>query len=1237
MNRNVTWRLASAMAVVGILTCGVQAQDSGTVVRDYHTGQVVNSVTVDLGKPVSSEVLTLYSLQSYQTGRVSNVGTEAFVYQAIDAEPLTYSVFLNFNASTGLLFPGTMMGDNCGLGNGFEANVSEISSYTARLFRSSLDPQPGLADFHMELWDGDPFASFDTPGLGFTNLVVPGTEADIVDVPGATQFTATALLAKGVTAPNTTVWMVVSGSETGVNPSPCRLGWDIAYQTAAIGNHNPSGDLVIAQSDDTGLGVCCEDGATACDVTGGVPCTGDIGTCSDGSDGCRGFCQDGDAEAPAGFTIGGSQCALHGGAGFCSNFTASISSPATATYSLVEAGSGNTAINTVGGGSLELEIMASNWDPTAAGTLLKAWEADLDSTGYTSGFQGFLTPTLTACASDDDCIAAYGGVCKITGGACSVGPDCPLFPIEACQSAVCGFPGYAAHCEPGWIYAGRPDYIFAIAGGDLPAVDLSTLDYRYASADSDGAGVAPPSPFVPQYCGTLRLDASADCKGTFSVGFKPTPSSVMVDTTNAFIPLLGLVPAQITCPISRCCTDLTGAGECWENVTEDQCNTLGTPPVFWDTDQTNTCADDCCACLNDGMCQDGSYCNGRETCVDCTCQPGTPIDIDDSVACTDDACIEDGPVGAEDTGHVENVPNDTLCDDGGNCNGVETCNATTGCETTTPAPDCDDGDPCSTDSCVDPAGTCSNIVVDTVPCPSGDPLIDCGPEATACGAGTCGEAICCLCAPQCPDLNVVIGDLCVAGGKVVADVVMGEGSAVTGAQFTVEFDASCLEFNGAVNGAQWPQTLAGPLDVGPGAIFMAVGVNPFGGVGVTGPSVVTSLSFTKLGDCQTTGCGVCIVDGANPYDTNLTFEITNVQQSCVPVGTCDAVLGDDTVGITVPGNDESNADCDFQTANFGWDAPSCSSACATCDIVCTGTGPNGEDFTGMAMGGGEHPIGTSTYSCTATGTGPCNGSAADGWTVTVNDAQSLDVTVQLSPILSGDVSRCIKFELFEDCVQAPIVLEQDLFFGGAFDHIGHFTSDIKVPVGQFACITARDQHHSLRSCAYPDCVGGVYSAMFKGDPFFGGNWLVQGNLDGHKKDNPAASHDVIDILDFGAFVVAFGDLLSPNTSCATVGGHADINGDGIVDAADFAFVSMNFLTSSKDCCCGAATATVKTPVTSMSVRDLRAANLLDLIVADLNKDGVVDSDDMTDFMAGKRPAVGKEDVRIRGGDGLQRR
>ena len=94
----------------------------------------------------------------------------------------------------------------------------------------------------------------------------------------------------------------------------------------------------------------------------------------------------------------------------------------------------------------------------------------------------------------------------------------------------------------------------------------------------------------------------------------------------------------------------------------------------------------------DGLCDDGAWCNGSETCDEVQgCMPGTPEDLDDGNPCTIDTCDEQGHV-------VQHTASDVLCDDDLFCNGTETCHVTLGCQAGA-APDADDSIACTVDSC----------------------------------------------------------------------------------------------------------------------------------------------------------------------------------------------------------------------------------------------------------------------------------------------------------------------------------------------------------------------------------------------------------------------------------------------------------------------------------------------------------------------------------------------------------
>jgi hypothetical protein len=66
------------------------------------------------------------------------------------------------------------------------------------------------------------------------------------------------------------------------------------------------------------------------------------------------------------------------------------------------------------------------------------------------------------------------------------------------------------------------------------------------------------------------------------------------------------------------------------------------------------------------------FCNGAEICDSATgtCQAGNPPDCDDGVVCTVDTCDEVNDI-------CVNTPDDSACDDGDVCNGIETCDLVT--------------------------------------------------------------------------------------------------------------------------------------------------------------------------------------------------------------------------------------------------------------------------------------------------------------------------------------------------------------------------------------------------------------------------------------------------------------------------------------------------------------------------------------------------------------------------------
>ncbi len=93
------------------------------------------------------------------------------------------------------------------------------------------------------------------------------------------------------------------------------------------------------------------------------------------------------------------------------------------------------------------------------------------------------------------------------------------------------------------------------------------------------------------------------------------------------------------------------------------------------------------------ICDDAYWCNGVEACdpLSGECVPESIPIIDDGVPCTIDVCDNDAE-------QIHHFPDDTSCDNGLFCDGVEICNPVLGCQDG-PNPNCEDYNPCTVNKC----------------------------------------------------------------------------------------------------------------------------------------------------------------------------------------------------------------------------------------------------------------------------------------------------------------------------------------------------------------------------------------------------------------------------------------------------------------------------------------------------------------------------------------------------------
>lgn len=242
------------------------------------------------------------------------------------------------------------------------------------------------------------------------------------------------------------------------------------------------------------------------------------------------------------------------------------------------------------------------------------------------------------------------------------------------------------------------------------------------------------------------------------------------------------------CHLNLCCpgcvvVNRVGPPECAraEGMANTQCGATGTTceNCTLDKCQVPACDGKSCnlkpvpdggSCVNTpGFCSKGTCCTG---CVDGdgACLPGNTLtqcgastdqlvkcnDCSDRAPCTADACV---------SGKCEApaVPPGTSCDDGNVCNGVSECSGTA-CKAGT-ALNCDDGDPCTTDSC-DAVDGCKHVPNPGVACNDGDPCTT-GEKCTA--QGLCANGM----VNTCNDNQPCTADACKGGECVHTPVTPG--------------------------------------------------------------------------------------------------------------------------------------------------------------------------------------------------------------------------------------------------------------------------------------------------------------------------------------------------------------------------------------------------------------------------------------------------------------------------------
>lgn len=875
---------------------------------------------------------------------------------------------------------------------------------------------------------------------------------------------------------------------------------------------------------------------------------------------------------------------------------------------------GGNPVNTPVGGSIIVTAGGASHN-------VDVYIEDVDLPGRANGCQASI-PCVVACSGGGTATYVGGSVftsdssrpdfCfngRFCDSGAEVGTTCAANNATECPG------GDAAPCPPGQSSLpvqddGTCPVPFATLGEPRVAVAHGTT--QPAIVLEDDGPFPPGGTFNGGLCnfGSFTYQLSPDAKGDCVIMLENEPGSAIRDQNDMPVPFT-TSPITLRVPVGQCCNGVTCLGD---DFTQSECQAAG--GVF---NSNNDCNDPC-------ACTTNSDCNDNNGCTNNVCQAGQcvfPSNVPAGQCCN--------PAG----GGL------TPINDGNECTS-DACDPQTGTVTHPPVADgtscTDDGNVCSLDQCA--AGTCSHVDITSIPCVAdADCIAASGGASQTCGGLTPGFCDCVANPPltiDCADGEKPNPECFQEGDKVTLTVNVGGGTlAINGGQFRLVYDPTCLDFlsiapgSACDAGSPYEVEIFEQVNESAGTIFYAVGINLIQNGGSNDGGTLACLSFAKIGTC--TDCQVCF-DDLNPQHTYLSGPGGQQVDPDLPNDGCGChVQTNGVTTLTVPEGGAFNADCDSPTAVVTWASPAAASdSCdGALDLVCTcsHTNPLVTDCSNLIANGGEFPQGTAEFECCATDS--CGVETCDSWTVFVSDETTLDLVLQLSPTMDPDqFTRCIEFGFYANCVEAPEIFKEEITFGPPFDFPGHATYSIKVPKGQYACITARDQVHTLRSVASIECGSdGHLSAEFKGDPFFGGNWLIGGNLDG--------SH-VIDILDFGVLVSQYLKPGDVNNTCDEIKApgyrDADINADGVVDSLDYAFIQGNFLEEDKDSCCpdDGGTAGSYPVFTSVTVQQLRQMGLGELAVADLNRDGVLDSADMEAFQAGVVPSPARHNPKSSG-------
>ncbi|UCD75325.1 MAG: HYR domain-containing protein [Phycisphaerales bacterium] len=460
---------------------------------------------------------------------------------------------------------------------------------------------------------------------------------------------------------------------------------------------------------------------------------------------------------------------------------------------------------------------------------------------------------------------------------------------------------------------------------------------------------------------------------------------------------------------------------------------------------------------------------------------------------------------------------------------------------------------------------------------------------------------------------------------------------VVGGQFFLSYDNTVLDFLSAEVGDP-PFTLEvyEDVDEGAGTIDYAVGV-PENGPGTMDDTTMATITFGLVPGAEvcppvadlvafrahdpptllTDDLGVPITP--NLYDLNA----ISVDQEPPEVSNCPADILDHP------------ADANECFADVAWPAPDVSDNCDSDPAIVYEIDLDDDSVIDDTTSVTTYTFPVGNHRVLVVATDACGNKNTDcDFAVTVSDVNELVIDIELQPVVTTLLERCITFEL-RGVAPTPdaVVSDEVTFTDGLATGVV-----IEVPCGEYDCLLVGDSLHTLKREAVDFGVSGTQyiAGVVDENPMepWETGWdplldhsLLGGNLNGDLYDG------YVDTLDFGIYIAEYGKFYDSDgdsvpdghTPCDMFVIHADVTGDGLVSTADFTFIHANFLRQNEVCDNPSFPVTAPSidsgvgPITRISVGELIRSGMEDLIVADLNGDGWLDENDITAFINGARP------------------